>query len=587
MGIDDNAIGSFLHGLCGFWFKDFISHKYTSLSLLEDVLRRFIKEEVHYQTRIFTSPLSKIKGEKPPENELDPIYVNHILEELQKIKPNPEDSQEDSQKKLSQAIELLLEKLVVELQMEQEKKSATGYIDYSHRWADGEENTTEQLADNLKALLEKTAFSDKIISTFNEKKILEEGISFALVDWILDKNPFAGSPLDRYKHPFMKCISNPTYFFSLEKKVVVGKVGEGVAYDREGGHITRLDVTESFLMNTQRDQGSNQGFSYGLGTGELALLSSSALITYANMRTNALNQRTDMDNNANLKKSKSFKGKGLISWIGRHPLLSIPLGIFTIGSLLKINMGYDWRVYGGTGKRRWLSIGVVEGTELVSEYTPIHIPLEKYHECLVIRPRFNAFERHTDKYEHIWNTKNTVIRDLYSKTGLMLCAEGADENYMIKEDYYYIQPAYAVGTPNRATIDSRSHRNKPFAISLRGREAYHRFKDSISCVVSETSQPVKDNRDNAKCRDTRGEYEHLFSKSIEFAHNLREAFEVPKLFHRTGDFPGIYTPYVPPKDRDIKANLNWYYRFINWMASGVPLKNAYLEKIIHKEPEKE
>ena len=572
MDINNNETSSFLHGLCGFWFKDFISQKYNSLSLLEDALRQVVKESLHYQTRVFSSPLSKIKGENPSgnepettygdhtenesdptygdhtENESDPTFANHTVEELQKILGKDK-------------VNGVVKDVEDQLQNSKEEKSATGPIDYFHRWADGEENTTKQLADSLKSLLEKPPIGSNNHSPlldFSAEHYLEQikSWNFGVVD------------LKAQKHPFLKCIANPTHFFGLEKKVIVGKVGEGVAYDREGGHITRLDVTESFLMNTQRDQGSNQGFSYGLGTGELSLMSTAALLFFA----------SDKGGNTILGRF----GK----WLHRHPYILLGATLFSIAGF-KASMGYDWRVYEGTGKRRWFSIGVVEGTELVSEYTPIDIPLEKYHECLVIRPRFNAFELHTDKYEHIWNTESKAIRALYSKTGLMLCAEGDDKNYTIKEDYYYIQPAYAVNSPNRIIQDPRSHRNKPFAISLRGREAYHRFKDSISCALAETSQPVedhKDNIDNAKCRDTRGEYEHLFSKHIEFAHNLREGFEVPKLFHRTGDFPGIYTPYVPPKDRDIKANLSLYHRFINWMASFVDMD---LEKIIQKEPEQE
>ena len=361
------------------------------------------------------------------------------------------------------------------------------------------------------------------------------------------------------EHPFRKCISNPTHFFGLEKKVIVGKIGEDVAYGVGGGEITRLNVTESFLMNTQRDQGSNQGFNTNVGLGGLTIFSSTAFLSLM-----------------------ALKG-----------LMGVTPGTAAIAGLLAFsgfqsNMGYDVRVYEGTGKRRWFSIGVVEGVELVSERIPIEIPLKKYHECLVIRPRFNAFELDTGtynprtgqidnyKYEHIWNTESQAIRAIYEKAGLMLCAEG--KNKKIKEDYYYIYPDYSINSPNLVGADPRSHRNKPFAISLRGRQAYHRFKDSLSCAVSETTEPI---RNNEECRNTRGKYENLFSKHIEFADSLEKGFETPKLFHLTGDFPGVYSPYVPKKDRDIKANQRWYHGLINWFSRYMDLD---LEKVIHKEP---
>ena len=54
MDIGDHKTGSFLHALCGFWFKDFQSSKYSSLDLIEDGLRQTIKESVHYQTQMLS-----------------------------------------------------------------------------------------------------------------------------------------------------------------------------------------------------------------------------------------------------------------------------------------------------------------------------------------------------------------------------------------------------------------------------------------------------------------------------------------------------------------------------------------------------
>ena len=62
MDMDNNETSSFLHGLCGFWFKDFISSRYSTLELLEDGLRKIIKETLHYNTRTFHIPSFKNKG---------------------------------------------------------------------------------------------------------------------------------------------------------------------------------------------------------------------------------------------------------------------------------------------------------------------------------------------------------------------------------------------------------------------------------------------------------------------------------------------------------------------------------------------
>ncbi len=590
MDITDSKTGSFLHALCGFWFKDFVSQKYSSLGLLQDGLRQVIRESVDYQARILSMPLSTMWDKKPadlPQISKGLTLTDQIIGELDYIKNDQNETE------MSQAI--------AQLEQTVQEKQSTGVIDYFHQWAERkiepQVDFNRSLTTSLEDILTKTPFvryqkEGAVYKANNSSNLPECGnphsnskpcfdtkqhLNWKLLLSLNDshvshiangltlKDQMIGSILNRGRkntldvnHPFKKCINNPSHFFGLEKKVIVGQVDDkGLSYSQEGGQITRLNVTESFLMNTQRDQGSNQGFNTNIGLGDLTLLSTGVLLS---------RQR-------------------ITNWIARHPVLSVA-SILLAYTGLKAGVGYDWRVYEGTGKRRWFSIGVVEGVELVSERTPMEIPLKKYHECLVIRPRFNAFERGRDKYKPIWreikdqNGKTfpmpNAIKAVYEKTGLMLCAEGENPDYRIEEDYYYIYPDYAV---NSVSSNPRSPRNRPFAISLRGRQAYHRFKDSLSCSVAETTQPIKDNQ---PCRDTTGQYEHLFSKHIEFADNLEKGFETPKLFHRIGDFPGVYSPYVEPRDREIKTDQRWYHSLINWFADYMDLD---LEKIIYKEPE--
>ena len=604
--ITDDKTGSFLHALCGFWFNDFVSQKYNSLELLQDGLRQVIKESLHYQTRAFVTSFP----EQPTNATEQTNYKNRLeavigeLKQVQQFIPDGE-----QQEKWSQIISQLsghLSEQQKTLTQAEVDKNTKGNIDYFHKWANKEGNLSSQFALNLENslqdILTKTPFvrykkNNFIYKANNSFDLSECGGGHAgdkpcfdtkqYLDWKLLINSHALGISDGLTlkeriqsiiaqndnnlldviHPFKKCINNPSHFFGIEKKVIVGKIGDEskLQYSKEGGQITRLNITESFLMNTQRDQGSNQGFNTNLGIGELALLSTGVLLAR----------------------------RRIAQWVFRNPVLSIAATVLAFTGL-KAGLGYDWRVYEGTGKRRWFSIGVVEGVELLSEYTPIEIPLQKYHECLVIRPRFNAFERGVDdsgqdisKYKNIWrklkDQKNgrahhmpQAIKAVYEKAGLLLCSEGEETNHLINEDYYYIYPDYTI---NADTSNPRSPRNRPFAISLRGKTAYERFKDSLSCEVSETKEPVKNNE---KCRNTRGQYENLFSKHIEFADNLEKGFEVPKLFHTTGDFPGVYSPYIAPKDRDIKANQKWYHRVTNFFSSYMDLD---LEKIIHKEPE--
>ena len=556
--ITDNKTGAFLHSLCGFWFKDFVSQKYSSMELLKDGLRKVIKESFHYQARVFSTPFSDNEDRKT-DNKADDSGPQNIQEQITENLDHILQYSTEDDETLS-----TLKKFKTDFTNTVQNRHKIGAIDDFHetknllKWANEETNFSTSdfdlsLEESLEKILKETPFHYHSPSWSNQTEVAHQEELFKAKSYLQEAvvakqhSEHGNSALRKRQdeHPFRKCISNPSHFFGLEKKVIVGKMGKNLAYSEGGGQITRLNITESFLMNTQRDQGSNQGFNTSLSSGDLAILSSGAILGILGVATSL------------------------------PPLLATATGLIAFNGLLKAGMGYDWKVYEGTGKRRWFSIAVVEGVELISERTPISIPLEKYHECLVIRPRFNAFELDSNKYEPIWNIENQAIRAIYEKTGILLCTEGKAP-HTIQEDYYYIYPDHPI---NAISSDARGHRNRPFAISLRGKTAYHRFKDSISCEVAETTEPIKK---DMECRDTRGHYENLFSKHIEFADNLEKGFETPKLFHLTGDFPGVYSPYVEKPDRDIKDDQRWYHRVTNFFARYMDLD---LEKIIHKEPE--
>ena len=140
---------------------------------------------------------------------------------------------------------------------------------------------------------------------------------------------------------------------------------------------------------------------------------------------------------------------------------------------------------------------------------------------MVIKPRFSAFEDgHSENYKHIWNTENQAIKSIYRKMGILLCAPG--DKPSITEDYYFIFPN---NNMNGITIDPRHPSNKPFTISLRGKREYHKFKSNLNCYAAKN---VEYEKTQTECRDTRGDYEYLLSKYIEFSDELKKRFYYSK-----------------------------------------------------------
>ncbi len=555
--IRDKKTGAFLHALCGFWFENFFSNKYTNKDLLLGGVRQFVKQSFYY----------KLKGITSMPHERDNILMQNFQAGLEEVK-------KDYDEYLS-------------------NQRIKGNIDDLHKWVNNEEgygfdsSFNQELYNKFQSISNRTPLTnttpswvdtdpDTVQNTFNAQDYLDEAIEAT-------KNRRTGLSLHtlRYgddNHPFRKCIMNPSHFFGLEKKIIVGKVDDRVKYgsaNGTGGETTTLSISEAFLMNTQRDQGANQDFSirsdlmfltlpflaFGIVGGAIPILFRGFASIAKFITRGRLPQLPAQLKTALSRRSRIFTpvvSATALAWSG-------------------ILGGYTYRMYEGTGKRRWLSVQVVETVELISERTPVRVGLKNYHECLVIRPRFSAFESHTDKYAHIWAEKNKVLRSIYEKMGILLCTQGKEEISYIDEVYYYIYPNYAI---NGITIDPSSHRNKPFTISLRGTKEYKRFLSNLSCDVSETKEPIRTNKD---CRDTRGKYENLFLKNIEFARNLRAGFDTPKMFHLTGDLPGVHSPYKEPKDREARVDTHWVHDIINWM-SDQQFFDMDLEKVVKKEP---
>ena len=472
----DDKVSSFTKALCGFWFDQFYQN-YITPELLTDGFHNKAKQGLYYTLR-------NISDNLPPDSEITQSsieVINTLRDDF-----NTEKSQLDT----------------------------TGLLENYYQWTHNPDNPAASEFNN--SLI--TAFTN--ILSQNPFKDFSKEENWPNFIW---KNPnFTESKgianNHRYIpiiHPFNKCLNNPTRFFGFENKIIIGQLSkDSKKHKYNDGHLETFRVTENFFMNTQRDQGANQGSESSIGM-------TATLVPIAALQAFMLNLAAT---------SATFS-------VG--PVAIAALAAFGGWQLINAVSNYSYRSYEGTGVRRLISFIMENGLPLQAEHAEIEMGLINYHSCLVIRPRFSAFE---GVHKHVWKEDlDPFVRHLYERSGMLLCTKGKTEK-PIKENYYYISPSYT--DQNGRTIDTNSFRNKPFAISLRGTEAYHQFKDSVSCYVTDTTEQYTDEeKGNNECRFTKRRFKYLLNRRIEFADNLKDGFYHPKLLHRTGYFPGVYDDY--------------------------------------------
>ena len=463
-GITENnfktdKINAFTKALCGFWFDQFYQD-YTTPELLTDGFYNKAKQGLYYTLRNIT---------------------DNLHQDLEMTKQS----------------EKVINALIEEFAQQKAQLDTTGVLENYYRWIHNPDHPT---ANEFNSNLIKTfasILSQKPLKEFSQAETRSASSELGGI-----VNSYKSLPM---VHPFNKCLNNPSHFFGFENKIVIGQLSkDSKKHKYNDGHLEPFRITENFFMNTQRDQGANQGSESSIGL-TASLLPIAAF--HAAMMT-----------------------------VGPIPALALLSG----WQLLNVVTNYSYRSYEGTGVRRLISFIVENGVPLQAEHAEIEMGLINYHSCLVIRPRFSAFQGINELA--IWKDNlDPFVRHLYERSGMLLCTKGKREK-SIKEHYYYISPSYT--DQNGRTIDTNSFRNKPFAISLRGKEAYYKFKDSLSCYVTDTTEQYTDEvKGNDECRFTKRRFKYLLNRRIEFADNLKDGFYHPKLLHRTGYFPGVYDDY--------------------------------------------
>ena len=531
--IKDTNISTFMHALCGLWFDQFLSNKYTNSNLLLNGFRKSMKKTLYYNLRGLSFP--EDQGEEGPERNT----IRAINKDIATLR-------DDYKKHLAE-------------------QNRSGHIDNIHEWIDGDNSFDsafhQELREDFTRIAEATPLSNKGPS-WTEPSLLDKTIAFVtgeenedtdnskdfkLADYLHEaiitqerSNAEAWSdylsglsnPSKSDLHPVRKCISNPFHFFGFENKVIVGEINKNSRYGQKGGNFTTLNISKEFLFNSQKVQGGRQGFETNIKAD--AFIMSLPLFLLAATGIGAL-----------------FTGAGLAAG-GLLSILATKTGmwgyilshLFTAG--LITGAGYNYQSYEDASRDKMLTLRVSNAVTLIAEETTLDLPLNDYKKCLVVRPRFSAFETYTGKYEHIWATDNRILRSIYENIGIFLCSKGTDPDFFISEHYYYVYPNYTI---SGITSDPRNIHNKPFIINLRGQNEWNKFTDSLNCYVNKTTGHLENNQ---TCMDpSKGDFDYLFNKNIEFADNLKTGFHTPRLMHLTGHSPGVHSTEV--KHTEVEA----------------------------------
>ena len=562
---NDQKTGAFIHALCGLWFEKFLSSKYINTKLMLNGFRQSMKKNFYYN----------LQGLRLPEEQME----------------------EGSEKHRLQLINQGIEELRQAYEERFKQQHLTGHIDNLHEWLDKgmdpsfdspfyskiEHRFTQLLNtspfNNDGPSWTEPSFTKQVLQTVSDwwndaPDKPEPSKTFELSDYLYEviqaQKDFESSmtgataglsaegkkPGKKDLHPVRKCIANPTHFFNFEKKVVVGQIHEEAhEYGKEnnvGGELTTLNITKEFLLNSQKSQGARQGFETSLNTSFFLLALPLLLFPlFSHIGLAALSKA-------------GITLAGITSLTGGGISLGPAIG-YILTHILSFNLflgaGYNYESFETASKDKMMSVRISQGVNLLAEHTPLRINLKNYQECLVVRPRFSAFEYYTGKYEHIWKEDNKILQSIYENIGLLLCSKGKEPQRSITEHYYYVYPDYAI---NSVSMDPRNFRNKPFIISLRGKNEWHKFLDSLSCYVTANNQHLENNQD---CTETKqGNFEYLFAKKIEFPNNLKSGFYTPRLMHLTGYAPGIYSEPVEISEIETQIDKTTANKFINFWA---------------------
>ena len=219
----------------------------------------------------------------------------------------------------------------------------------------------------------------------------------------LKQNPFRILTQTDGNHPFYRCIRNPLLFFHIERKVMVGQLSSDSSQFQYGnGHIYSLLTDQTEGASVQMDWSKREAWDVM---------------------------------NVELKAS-----------------LSAPLKIFSGGLGARTSVNISQQNQNSLSKRG--DERMSKSIALAVNQMNVQMAFDQYKQCLLIRPKSQAFRQGNDVPDSIWNddfadhfseATQSFIRLAYLQSGLLICDEekelgdNINEPLSVNEKYYYIQ----------------------------------------------------------------------------------------------------------------------------------------------------
>ena len=317
--------------------------------------------------------------------------------------------------------------------------------------------------------------------------------------------------------PLQTCLRNPLEFFKFENKMMVYDISQEEDPQYEGGFL------RNFFVSANHSIGSYMNWTAQRGVG----ISSGAKV------------------------STSF-GASIpgVNWAGKvwHFLRLAFNG--------ELSLGVSQSVNSNTSKsgRRAIDERVGEGLFLTVGQAAISLKVTKFQNCLVVKPRPNAFTAEFDEnslpipYDDVWSQEaqyNSFKKVMLSRPGLIICNPiKEDQPETITEYYYYV--AHQVQAENSQFLNLYDLANRPFVMILRGSKEFAKLYYMLRGGLDGTQKELEEGFQKTveKERKYAGKlhvvppsmfenYTWPIEDSVGLALNIRE-------FNETGFHPGVY-----------------------------------------------
>ena len=337
--------------------------------------------------------------------------------------------------------------------------------------------------------------------------------------------------------PLETCLENPLEFFQFENKMIVHDISKKEDPKYEGGFLRHFFVSANHSIGSYMNWTAQRGVGVSSGAKVSASLGS------------------------------SFPGADKIKGIWRF--LRLAFG----GEL---SVGVSQSVNSNTSKsgRRAIDGRAGEGLFLGVGQATISVGVTKFQNCLVVKPRPNAFTAKFEQglpvlYENVWSEdaqNNSFKKVLLSRPGLMLCnpieTRESRPKY-ISEHYYYI--SHLVAAENSQFLNLYDLANRPFAIILRGSKEFAKLYYMLRGGLDgkDVSQRTADEEKytgklNIVPPSMFEDYPWPIDKAIGLALDIRE-------FNETGFHPGVY--HYPYNEKPLSATFtqdetNWTLKLL-------------------------